>query len=282
MVENEEAIQKVYKAKEETKPWIRRFGRVGYMVKGIVYMVIGVLALFSALHLGGETTGTTGMLEQLSGIPFGNMLLWFIGIGLIGYVSWDAIQAITAPNNNKGSRVKKIVTRINHGVSTILYAGVSLNALSFAATNHSWGEHSKSLSEKLLTYPLGTWLVGCVGIIVIIFGVQQVFSGATGSFLRQFNRMEMNKKEKRIALYAGRVGKISRGIVFNIMGSFFIITAIQAKTYQARGIDGALSKIIQQPFGRWMLGVVALGFILYGVYCVIRGRYQWMSFGKRV
>lgn len=280
MADKQEAKRKARETKEESKPWIRRFGRIGYMSQGIVYALIGVLALLAALHVGGDTTDTGGMLQKLAAMPFGNILLWLIGIGLIGYVCWDAILAIKDPNN-EGNGAKGIIVRIGFGVSTVIYASIAFNALRFAATNQgSGGGSEQSLTAKLLTYPFGQWLVAVVGLIIIGYGIFEFFSGVSGSFMNRFKTGEMNKHEKRAARHAGRIGLISRGIVFGIVGFFFVMTAIQSDPDEAKGLDGALSEVSQQPFGRWLLAIVAVGFILFGVYSVIRGRYESMSFGK--
>ncbi|MFP7495220.1 DUF1206 domain-containing protein [Terribacillus saccharophilus] len=280
MAGRQEAKQKARETKEETKPWIRRFGRIGYMSQGIVYALIGILALFAAFQAGGKTTDTGGMLQELAGMPFGNMLLWLIGIGLVGYVCWDAILAIKDPNR-EGNGVKGIIIRIGYGISTVIYASIAFNAIRFAATNHgSGGNSEQSLSAKLLSYPFGEWLMGAVGLIIIGYGIYEFFSGMTGTFLVRFKTAEMNKHEKRVALHAGRVGLISRGIVFGMVGFFFVLTAFHSNPDEAKGLDGALAEVSQQPFGRWLLGIVSIGFILFGIYSIIRGRYEKMSFGK--
>jgi hypothetical protein len=282
MAEKQEAKQKASEAKEEAKPWVRRFGRFGYMSQGIVYALIGILAFLAALHIGGKTTGTGGMLQRLAALPFGNIVLWLIGVGLIGYVCWVVILAIKDPNKEEYG-AKGIIVRIGYGISAIIYASIAVNALRYAATNQgSSGDSQQSISAQLLSYPLGKWLIAGIGVIIIGYGIYELFSGITGRFMNKFNVHEMNKHEQRIGRQSGRIGLISRGVVFGLIGFFFILTSIQSNPDKAKGLDGALAELAQQPYGRWLLGIVALGFILFGLYSVIRGRYQQMSFGKRV
>jgi hypothetical protein len=282
MAEKQEAKQKASEAKEEAKPWVRRFGRFGYMSQGIVYALIGILAFLAALHIGGKTTGTGGMLQRLATLPFGNIVLWLIGVGLIGYVCWVVILAIKDPNKEENG-AKGMIVRIGYGISAIIYASIAVNALRYAATNQgSSGDSQQSISAQLLSYPLGKWLIAGIGVIIIGYGIYELFSGITGRFMNKFNVHEMNKHEQRIGRQSGRIGLISRGVVFGLIGFFFILTSIQSNPDKAKGLDGALAELAQQPYGRWLLGIVALGFILFGLYSVIRGRYQQMSFGKRV
>ncbi|SNZ17349.1 protein of unknown function [Terribacillus aidingensis] len=277
MTQKKEARQK---AKEEVKPWIRRFGRFGYMSQGIVYALIGILALLAALHVGGKTTNTGGMLQRVATFPFGNIILWLIGIGLIGYVCWVAILAIKDPNR-EGNGAKGIIIRIGYGVSAIIYGSIAFNTFRYAATDQgSSGGSQQSISAQLLSYPLGKWLIAGIGVIIIGYGIYEIFSGITGRFMNKFNVHEMNKHERRIGRQSGLVGLVSRGVVFGLIGFFFILTSIESNPDKAKGLDGALAELAQQPFGRWLLGIVALGFILFGLYSIIRGRYQQMSFGK--
>ncbi|TDL80509.1 DUF1206 domain-containing protein [Peribacillus frigoritolerans] len=276
------AKQKTNQAGNETKPWIRRLGRFGYMAKGTVYFLIGLLALMAALGLGGKMTGTSGMLETVAGKPFGEILLWAIGIGLIGYVIWEVIKAILDPEN-KGTDAKGLLTRVGYGVSAIIYGGIAFKAISIAmhASSGGGGGSEKTISAKLLAQPFGQWIIGLVGIIIIGYGVYELYNGYTERFMNKFRVSEMNQHEKKIARKSGKMGLIARGAVLAMIGYFFIQTAITANPEQSKGIDGALAELASKPYGQWLLGIAAAGLMLYGIYEVIRGRYEHMSFGGK-
>jgi hypothetical protein len=267
--------------KSEIKPWIRRFGRFGHMAKGAVYGFIGVFALMAALRVGGETTGTSGALQSVAGIPFGEFLLWLIGVGLIGYVLWEAIKMIKDPEN-KGHDTKGIVTRIGYIISAIIYANIAIAAIKLAlhAGNVKSKGSEQGFSAKLLSEPFGQWLVGLLGTIILVYGLYELYKGSKEKFMKKFNLGEMNAKEKRILRSAGKMGLISRGIVLGMIGYFFIQTAITANPNQTKGLEGALDKLAQQPFGQGLLGIAGVGLFLFGVYEVIRGRYGSMNFGN--
>jgi hypothetical protein len=275
------AKQKANQAGRETKPWIRRFGRFGYMAKGSVYFLIGILAVMAAVGAGGKTTGTSGMLQTVASKPFGEILLWLIGIGLIGYVIWEIIKVIKDPEN-KGTDAKGIITRAGYAVSSIVYGAMALKAISVAmnASSGGGGGSEKTISAKLLAQPFGQWVIGLVGIIIIGYGVYELYTGYSEKFMNKFKVSEMNQHEKKIARKSGKVGLCARGLVLSMIGYFFIQTAITANPEQSKGIDGALAELASQPFGQWLLGIVAAGLMLYGIYEVIRGRYEHMSFGK--
>ncbi|MYL50628.1 DUF1206 domain-containing protein [Halobacillus litoralis] len=268
-------------ASEEIKPWVRRFGRMGFMAKGIVYALIGVLTLMAALGVGGKTTGTTGMFRSLAGVAFGEILLWIIGIGLIGYISWLAIKVIKDPNN-EGTDAKGLITRIGYTVGAIIYGSLAFNAIKIAINAGSGsGNSEQTLSAKLLSQPFGQWLVGIVGAITIGYGIYEIYQGSTGRFMKKMNTAEMDRHKRNVAEKSGKYGLSARGIVLGLIGFFFIQTALTANPDEAKGLDGALSEIAQQPYGQILLGIAAIGLILYGVYQVVRGRYARMNFGKK-
>ncbi|GGF12630.1 hypothetical protein GCM10010954_09200 [Halobacillus andaensis] len=264
---------------EELKPWIRRFGRFGHMVKGTVYGLVGVLSFMAAIGAGGETTGTGGMFRSLAAQPFGEIILWIIGIGLIGYITWVIIKSIY-DTSNKGRDLKGLITRTGYLIGGVIYGGLASNAFQIAMHAGSSGNSEQTISSMLLGQPFGPWLVGLIGLIIIGYGGTELYSGVTNNFLKKFNHHEMNEHERKIAKQSGKMGLISRGIVLATIGFFFVQTGLTSNPDESKGLDGALAEVAQQPFGQWMLGFVALGFILYGIYEITRGRYERMSFGK--
>lgn len=268
------------KAKEEIKPWIRRFARFGYMAKGFVFALIGILAFMAAIGVGGKTTGTTGMLRSIARVRFGEIVLWLIGIGIIWYIAWLFIKAIKDPDN-KGTDMKGIFTRLAYIVTGLIYSGIAFNAIKIAMhAGGSSGDSTKTMSAKLLAQPFGQWIVAIIGLIVIIYGLTELIGGITGKFMKKLHLEDMDDHEKHITKKAGRFGLIARGIVLGMIGYFFIQTARTANSSNAKGLDAALSELAQTAYGPIVLGVVAIGLFLYGVYQFAKGRYQHMHFGK--
>ncbi|MGB3259703.1 DUF1206 domain-containing protein [Paenisporosarcina sp.] len=264
---------------KEAKPWIRRFGRFGYMAKGVVYGMIGILAALAAFGPGGDTTGTAGALQSIAEMPFGEILLWIIGIGLIGYIVWDFIKAFKDPEN-EGTDAKGLIKRTGYFISGVIYSNLAFGAIKLAShTGTAGGGGEKTISAKLMEQPFGVWLVGLVGAIIIGYGLYELFSGVKEKFMEKFKTYEMNDKETKLARISGKIGLIARGVVLIMVGFFFIRTAFTHDPNHSKGLGGALSELASQPFGQFILGVVAVGLILYGIYQIIRGRYQHMNFG---
>ncbi|AJD89947.1 hypothetical protein JMA_06300 [Jeotgalibacillus malaysiensis] len=266
---------------EEVKPWVRRMGRFGYMSKGAVYGIVGILALLAALGVGGgETTDTSGAMQQVATLPFGEILLWIVGIGLFFYVMWELVRAIFDPQH-KGTDAKGIFTRIAYAVSGIIYAGLAISALQIAMNARNGGGNSEqTISAMLLGQPFGQWLVGILGAGVIIYGLYNIYTGYKEKFMSKLIINDMSQSEKKLARKSGKIGLIARGVVLSMVGFFFVQTAITANPDESKGLDGALGEIASQPYGQVLLGLAAVGLILYAVYEIIRGRYARMNFGK--
>lgn len=264
----------------EVKPWVRRFGRFGFLAKGLVYVMIGILAALAAFGPSGKTTGTSGALQSLSAMPFGKVALWFIGIGLIGYILWDFIKAIKDPEN-EGTDAKGLIKRTGYFISGLIYANLAFGAIKLASNmGDSGGENSEQMiSAKLMEQPFGVWLVALLGAIIIGYGGYELYNGAKEKFMKKFKTYEMNDHERKIARWSGIIGLISRGIVLCMVGFFFLRTAYTNDPNESKGLGGALTELATQPFGQFLLAIVAVGLILYGVYQIIRGRYQHMNFG---
>ncbi|WP_079508901.1 DUF1206 domain-containing protein [Mesobacillus jeotgali] len=277
---NSPSTAEVRNKMRDMKPWVRRFGRFGYVAKGLVYGMVGVLAALAAFGPKGDTTGTSGALQSIANLPFGEVALWFIGIGLIGYILWDFIKAIKDPEN-EGTDAKGLVKRTGYFISGLIYANLAFGAIKLASNTGSagGGNSEKTISAKLMEQPFGVWLVGIVGAIIIGYGLYELYSGAKEKFMSKFKTYEMNAKERKIARLSGKAGLIARGIVLSMVGFFFIRTAYTHNPDESKGLGGALTELANQPFGQVLLAIVAGGLILYGIYQIIRGRYQHMNYG---
>ena len=252
------------------------FARFGYAAKGFVYAAIGILALLAAFTTGGKTTDTGGALQAIAKQPFGTVLLALIAISLIGYVLWRLIQAFNDPGN-KGSDAKGIVARIGYFFSGIAYAGVAVNAglLAIGSSSGSGGGNSKQdWTAMVMQQPFGRWLVGIAGAIAIGIGFWRIYRAYKTKFRKKLNLNELNSQQQKWLVNISRFGIAARGVVFVMIG-FFVLQA--AKNYdpeKVKGLDGALLTLAQQPFGKVLLALMALGLISYAVYLFLQARYR--------
>lgn len=255
---------------------VEKLARLGYLVKGVVYGLIGILALMAAFGSGGQTSGSRGVLQTIADGPFGQILIGIAALGLFGYALWRFVQAFVDPDN-KGTDAEGVVKRIGYFVSGVLYAGLGIAAtrLLFGSGGGSGGESSAdSWTAKLMAQPFGLWLVGIVGAITICVGLYQLYKAYKAGFFDNLKTGEMSAEERKWTKRSGQAGLAARGVVFGIIGGFLIEAALNANPEEARGLEGALDTLAAQPYGPYLLGVVALGLVFYGVYCVINARYR--------
>ena len=78
----------------------------------------------------------------------------------------------------------------------------------------------------------------------------------------------------------GRFGLAARGVVFAIVGIFLTVAALRFDPNEAAGLGEALQELLRQPFGAWILGILALGFVAYGLLMLAVARYGRIASGR--
>lgn len=260
-----------------SQPWVEPLARFGYTAKGIVYALVGILAAQAAFGAGGKTTDSRGALQTILEQPFGQFLLGLVAIGLVGYALWRLVQAMMDTENH-GTEAKGIAQRLSYVGTAVIYGGLALTAarLALGSGSSGGGNASQDWTARLLAQPFGQWLVGTIGALVIGFGCHQLYKAYTAKFRRKLKLNEMSENEKTWATRMGRFGLAARGIVFGVIGFFLIQAARSSNASEVRGLGGALAALASQPYGPWLLGLVALGLIAYGIYNFVLARYRQM------
>lgn len=265
---------------QETAQWIERLARFGYAAKGVVYGLVGILAFQAAFNWGGKVTGSTGAFQTIANQPFGKILLFLVGFGLVGYVIWRFVEAIFDPEHSNGG-AKSIGRRLAYAVSGLIYASLAFTAFHIVFSDGSsaggQGDSASQQTAFLLNQPFGQWLVGLVGVAAIAYGFYCFYRGIKMKFRSKLKLYEMSASEVKWATRIGRFGLISKGVVSVIIGYFFIQAAQSASPEQARTTEGALQTIQQQQFGAILMGIVALGLIAYGIHLFVQARYRRIS-----
>ncbi len=262
---------------------VERLSRLGYAVRGLLYGLVGVLAASLVLVGQGKLTDRQGAIATLGTQPLGKFLLILIAAGLAGYAVWGIIRAVFDPLN-KGTDAKGIIARLGFLVSGLSYAALEIPTIRLLMNlpgGASGGGEAASQQRAvgaILTKPWGPWVVGLIGLVIIGAGVSQILQGWQSKFDMRFDSYSMNASQRRWATRLGRFGYIARGIVFDIIGFFLFQAALYSDPSRARGIDGALAALLQQPYGKLLLGVVAFGLIAFGLYSMLGA--AWFRFKK--
>lgn len=250
-------------------PWVEKLARLGLVSKGIVYSIVGILAAQAAFGAGGKTTDSAGALETIGTQPFGKFLLALVTVGLLGYMLWKFIQAFLNPEN------KGTFGRLGSFIAGVIYAGLALTAVRLImGSGGSSNNSTEDWTARLMSQPFGQWLVGTVGALIIGVAFYEFYKAFTAKFREDLNWQQMDQNERNLATNFGRFGYAARAIVFVVIGFFLIQAARLSNPNQARGFGGALAALAEQPYGPWVLGIVAIGLLAFGIYTMVEAKYR--------
>ena len=258
-------------------PTLVKLVRFGYVAKGTVYLIVGLLAGLAASGRGGETTGSRGALANILGQPFGRVLLVAVAVGLAVYGLWQFFRAAIDPEHRGAKGKKSVARRIGYAISGVIQFGLVVAAvrlLTAYAGSTSDNASAQDWTAALMRYPFGQLLVAAVGAGIAAFGLYQLYKAYRSELDKQLAFGRMSEGSIRLTLWVGRLGIAARGVVFAVVGGFLVSAAVQADPGEARGLGGALDAVHARPHGRWLLGLVAAGLAAYGVYLFIRARYR--------
>ncbi|HYO97283.1 MAG TPA: DUF1206 domain-containing protein [Polyangiaceae bacterium] len=257
----------------ERSDLIGKLARAGYIAKGVVYGVVGVLAAQVAIASGGKLAGEREAVAHLGQQSFGGVLLWLIAIGLFAYSGWRLIEGALDPHR-LGNDGKALAQRFGFVLSALLNVLVAVAALQLAMGEGSGQGSSRTWAASLLAKPAGAYLLGIAGLAVLAFGVNQIYAGVTTKFARQFELGRASEQMRSWVLWSGRVGRAARGLIFAMVGVGFVKAAISFDPGQSRDLPQALGDIAAQPFGRALLFAVATALAIYGAHLVTTAKYR--------
>jgi hypothetical protein len=256
-------------AARQAAPWVEKLARLGYAAKGAVYILVGGMALAAVLGVGGQTTGSSGAMATIADSTVGRIVLGLIALGLAGYVIWSFVRAIRDPEGEgTGHRVFFAITGTIYGFLAVEAARL---AMSGPAGGSGSGSGASHWSGQLMQQPFGQLLVGIAGLAIGIYGIQQLINAWRVDLDDQLALNRLSRTGRTWVYRAGRLGLASRGAVFVIIAYYFVQAALNASPSQARGLGGVLSSLRDTP---WLLGLVALGLLAYGVYNLVRAKFR--------
>jgi hypothetical protein len=247
--------------------------RVGFAAKGIVTILVGVLALRFALRTGGEITGQQGAVELVLGEPFGRLMLVVLAVGLAAYALWMFVAAFVDPER-KGKSFQGIAERFGFFVTGIGYTLLALTGFKLLlGWSGGGGLDLQHVLATVLTPHVGRVLVGLVGLIVMTAGVLQLRLAVTGRFRKRL-QPGLSRLARLATSISGRIGYVTLGILSLIAGWSLVEVAIEYDPSEASGWSEALSLLSRIGQGRWLLAAAALGLICYGLYFILQVRYR--------
>ena len=240
-----------------------RVARVGLAARGAVYVLFGVVALLLATGAHSGETDQRGAMQTLASQTGGAIVVWLLAVGLFAYALWRlAVAALGSSEANKASARLKA---LGSGVLDLLLA-VSAVKIAAGAGAKSQSGTQQLWTAKAMQHDGGRWLVGIIGVAVVVAGGVLVYEGVTRKFEKNLEFAEMTETQRRIVEFLGVFGSTARGVIIALAGIFVIVAAVTADPKKSRGLDGALHDLQQMTGGPVLLGLVAIGLVAFGLY----------------
>jgi hypothetical protein len=253
-------------------PQFEWLARAGLVARGVIYAIIGVLALELAFGAGGKATNQQGALHEIAKQPLVKLLLVLMSVGLAGYATWRLVRAAIGHGPEASDDAKE---RIDGLASGIGYAMLCITAVSIVAGSGGGGSGSPDQTTGgVLGWPGGQLLVGLAGLIIIGVGLEQGYKGIKHKFLEQSKTEQMSERVQRAFTAFGVFGHLARMVVFVLIGYFLLRAAIDFDPDKAVSLDGALTALAKASYGPVLLGIVAAGLIGFAGYSLVDARYR--------
>lgn len=254
----------------DAAPWIERLARAGYAAKGLVYVVVGALAV-QAARGGGDVEGSRGALAELADGPGGGLLLGLLVVGLAGYALWRFVQAAADPDG-RGSDAEGIGARTLYAVSGAVYVGLCVSAARLLTGRGGEGG-GDGLVAAVMGWPAGRWLVVLAALGVAGYGLYNLYRAATADLTERLALDRLASPARRQVAALARAGTAARGVVFAVAG---VLAARGAWRYDPEQptTQDALSALREAPAGDVLLVLVGAGLVAYGLYQLVVARYR--------
>jgi hypothetical protein len=250
--------------------------RGGFVVYGVIHLVVAWLALQVAFGHQGKKASSTGAIQTLEKQPFGEFLVWVVAIGMFVLALWRLMEAWVGHEYEEGG--KKWRKKAASLLKAVIYGSIGYSALTVAlGTGSSGKKGGKSGTDKwtakLLDLPFGQFLVGAVGLAIIGYGLYLAYRGWSEKFLEHLDAEGKSGDASTAYRWVGKIGHIAKGAALAAVGGLFIYAAVSHDAQKSGGLDQALQKLAAQPYGQIILTVIAAGIACYGLFCFARARH---------
>jgi len=248
--------------------------RVGLAARGVMYGLIGIIAVQIALGSTRRQADRSGALRLVAATPFGSVILWLLVIGFAGLTLWRLSEAAWGAAGPDGRKASQRVANLGKAV---IYGVITWGILKFAlglGVPASSNKQSRDLTAVAFKHAGGQVAVAVAGVVIAGAGLYLAYQAYREKFRRELRMGSASPPTRRVVTWLGKAGGIARGVVFVTIGIFLIVAAVDAKPGQAKGVDSALVTLAHTPAGPWLLGVVALGLVLFGIFSCCEARWR--------
>jgi hypothetical protein len=252
-------------------PAAHALARAGLTARGVIYVLIGWVAILVAIGQRKHEADQRGALQLLASKPYGAVLLWLLAIGFAAYALWrfsEAAYGVTGEGNGAGPRLKSVARGV-------LYAGFAVITVTvITGTSKSQAGQERDLTATVMRHTGGQVAVGIAGAVIVVIGLMLAAEGLRRKFLKQLQTSRMSARTREVVTRLGIVGTVVRGLVFALAGALVVDAAVTHKPAKAGGLDKALLTLRDQPFGQVLLVAVAIGLIIFGAYGLCEAKWR--------
>jgi hypothetical protein len=238
------------------------FARLGFVARGIAYIVIGVIAVMLAFGVARHEPDRAGAVEAIADKPFGYLLLWILVIGFLALAVWRLVQAAQKRLNlTEGHRVMALLCGIAYAIafySTLMFV---VHGTKPASSDSA----ARDYTAQMLSLDGGRVLVAFAGIVLVALGIVMAVRGFSAEFTRHLRMGWMSRGTQDVVVRLGQAGYVARALIVVGIGIAALDAAITYNAAKAKGVDGVLRSFAQTPFGPWLLVLLALGLIAFGI-----------------
>ena len=241
--------------------------RAGLTARGVIYILVGLVAVLVALGQSSREADQSGALQLLAGKSYGMVSLWLLGLGFAAYSLWrlsEAAFGVTGEPPGAGPRLKSL------GRSVVYASLAYLTFKVISGAGSSQSRRQQDVTGTVMQHPAGRWVVGIAGLIIVGCGLVLIVEGARKKFMKYLRTAQMSARMRRVVKMLGMIGTIARGLVLALVGVLVVDAAVTHQAAKSGGIDKALLTLRDQPFGPFLMLVAALGLMVVGVYGLSR------------
>jgi len=249
--------------------------RAGLVAYGLVHLLIGWLALKIAWGSAGNSADASGAMSTLAAQPFGKVLLWVLAVGLAALALWQLGETIWAHRYRRG--LARVGGKVTSAASALVYLALGISAASVALGSHASSSQSEQRTTSgVLALPGGRVIIVGAGLVIIGIGVAGLIKGIRRSFSEEIDMTSMSPAARAGVTRLGQLGYITKGLALGVVGALLSYATLNFERQNTQGLDGAMQTILAQPFGKFLLTAVAVGFIAFGVFAILQSRYRRM------